>query len=809
MHENQMALIQYGIELMQRVLGIAKAAWPVGHIAEKVRDAAISDETLQHVQQAREIVGDFSDLTPNSTRKNLLSIFCAVADRAGRQMTDCYGNGRRLSIDLNQSTAELPEKMWEDFSAELSRVPPGAGSFETFLHLLCKYGWHLPGTTSFPDISVYEQFKAVASLSCCMTGQTTKKILLVAGDIPGIQKMLYTLSSTKAARTLRGRSFYLQLLNDAIVAAILRELSLPHACVIHNAGGNFRLLVHLGDEQTLEALRREINRRLLALHGGELFLALAWTAVAISDCSQPAGFAEAVHELSEKLRIEKQRPFASLGVEHYQALFGCSGNGSSQICPICQEELLPGELKADVESCRQCDSYQRLAGKIAKAQERPWFAVQESRLRLWDIDLEQASTAGRPSWDEVLQALGRRYGFGEEVSTDQTVWNSVYLLNDVDRFIPATPKAACGYGFRFLANVTPRIEKRELCWLQKSLNESGQDHETPREGNVRDTNIMALCDATGVRCYGVLRMDVDDLGDVFSERLLACDMLHASALSNHLSLFFEGWLNRLCTTAVAEWQSRLRGKFLSDKTDRRDKTPYVIYSGGDDLFIVGTWDFLPFLARRIRRDFGSYVKLGFVSPEAEVQNPPITISAGIYFDAKKFPLYRAAELAKAALGSAKHYVTYEPKYGEIRPEVTKDAIGFLGIALSWTDFENALELTLELARLLANGTGDGKMPRSLLWLLNDVAELYRQDAEQILPNQIAYGRWMWRLDYGHRRFVDQLRQSHPEWVEDVNRVMGMVLDTGRPVDSVRRPTVQFLGMLVRWTELLVREEGNR
>ena len=148
-----------------------------------------------------------------------------------------------------------------------------------------------------------------------MRDQETEKVLLIAGDIPGIQKFLFTITSKGAAKSLRGRSFYLQILNDAIVRTILRELALPSACVIYNAGGNFNLLLPFQSAETLEKTCLEINRRLLKLHKGEIFLAHAMTTINIGDVVRFSLFSEARQDLNEKLQTAKRQAFAGLASE--------------------------------------------------------------------------------------------------------------------------------------------------------------------------------------------------------------------------------------------------------------------------------------------------------------------------------------------------------------------------------------------------------------------------------------------------------------------------------------------------------------
>ncbi len=45
---------------------------------------------------------------------------------------------------------------------------------------------------------------------------------LVGGDIPGIQRTIYTITSKGAAKGLRGRSAFIQLLGDAVVRRVLQ-----------------------------------------------------------------------------------------------------------------------------------------------------------------------------------------------------------------------------------------------------------------------------------------------------------------------------------------------------------------------------------------------------------------------------------------------------------------------------------------------------------------------------------------------------------------------------------------------------------
>ena len=66
--------------------------------------------------------------------------------------------------------------------------------------------------------------------------------ILLKGDISGIQSFLYQVLSDGAARQLRGRSFYLQLLTEVIAHWVLRQLGLPIVNLLLASGGHFYIL---------------------------------------------------------------------------------------------------------------------------------------------------------------------------------------------------------------------------------------------------------------------------------------------------------------------------------------------------------------------------------------------------------------------------------------------------------------------------------------------------------------------------------------------------------------------------------------
>ena len=123
----------------------------------------------------------------------------------------------------------------------------------------------------------------------------------------------------------------------------------------------------------------------------------------------------------------------------------------------------------------------------------------------------------------------------------------------------------------------------------------------------------------------VLRSDVDNLGKAFifgfkeqrdgkiiTDSIRKYETISRTAtLSRHLSMFFKYYINSI----------------LRDK----NRNALIVYSGGDDMFIVGSWNDIIDLAGDIRKAFVKYT------------NGTLSISAGIGIYPHSFPISRIAE----------------------------------------------------------------------------------------------------------------------------------------------------------------------
>jgi len=156
-----------------------------------------------------------------------------------------------------------------------------------------------------------------------------------------------------------------------------------------------------------------------------------------------------------------------------------------------------------------------------------------------------------------------------------------------------------------------------------------------------------------------------------------------SALSAALNDFLGVELEDVCRQTTADWRERLGGLDQpgdepkdTSETDR--KLPYVIYAGGDDLFLVGAWDVLPPLAQAIRAAFD------------RLTDGRLTMSAGISLARDKYPLYRAAEDAGYEVSQINLMAkpealnTLADRIQKVKPDV-------IGISVRNIDDQNSLQ----------------------------------------------------------------------------------------------------------------------
>ncbi|MGQ9629721.1 MAG: type III-A CRISPR-associated protein Cas10/Csm1 [bacterium] len=219
---------------------------------------------------------------------------------------------------------------------------------------------------------------------------------------------------------------------------------------------------------------------------------------------------------------------------------------------------------------------------------------------------------------------------------------------------------------------------------------------------------------------GVLKMDVDYLGLIFEigfdkeEGESDESISRISTLSRMLDVFFSGYINKICERQFDEWKKKVSdlGNKNAEYIDKISNIFYIVYSGGDDLLILGPWSEMPHLARTICEEFREYT----------CSNPNITLSGGIFLCKPKFPINRFASLAGGELEKSK---------GGGRNRIT-----FFQETLEWDRFGDYLEFGERLFEWMSGKDNEEKIGRGFIHQLIEMKRQYIKEGDEVDLNLI-------------------------------------------------------------------------
>lgn len=529
----------------------------------------------------------------------------------------------RPTGEIRATEAEY-QRLYQELETNFRRKSPMRMQVGELLRVLEGILSYVPSSTAraeAADISLYDHVRLTAAYAAAMYQyfaahgitdyrsfaagsegralRETEMYLLVSGDVSGIQPFIYGIPSSGAMRSLRGRSFYLEILLENVVDEILAACGISRSALLYTGGGHFYLLLPNTDTVTeiLSRARSQINAWLLRHFGTSLYLALSWTPCAADEFRAQEdgvhGTQAVFRRVSDLLAQEKLcrydakqlddlfTPTSALNLRH-DAARECA------ICRTSTTELQPYHVDEAVEVCPMCNALYAFGERVLSCDV---FCV-----------MAEAGADVLP-----LPGLGRE----------------CYLTAESVEGVERLPQVPVRLYIKNKVYTGERLATH--LWLG--------DYAAREDGRVLELARLAARsggaeDAAGIRRLGVLRADVDNLGAAFLAGFppAYATLTRTAVLSRHLSLFFKCYINDICAGRHGMEQFSLFGR---EKKAARDV--HIVYSGGDDLFLIGAWDDIVELAVDLRRAF-----LRFTSGK-------LHFSAGIGFFKEKCPV---AEMAR-------------------------------------------------------------------------------------------------------------------------------------------------------------------
>jgi len=549
--------------------------------------------------------------------------------------------------------------------------------YSLILSLLEKYTWCVPSSTQspIPDVSLYDHLRTTSAIAAALyqyheekgwdettiRDDTLLKLRLMVGDFTGIQKYIFGISSTGpggVAKRLRARSFYVSALLSAIADSILDALDLPPVNCVMCSGGRFYLLLPNTDKArgVVKQKQRDIEAWLLKTYEGRIALAMGDIAFCGSEMEQ---FGEILYEADCELDRAKIRPFSQVltdGENWDIAKFQMSLAPRSHACPGCGQRLATD----DAELCSECSRDRDLGSRLANARYLSFYKNE----RLKDT-FELCPGVYLGVYKEKPLALGSPY---KVIKLNDTNLSDLYGL-------PASTE--------FIANYVPTFSEQP-CTGCKGC----PDRESASPGQPKFFDCLAYR-AKGKAYLACIKADVDNLGNLFVNGLRreegkeVVSISRLSTFSRMLNLFFGGVINSMIQNDYPNC--------------------YTVYSGGDDLLLVGPWDEVLNLAEKVHSEFCRFTG----------NNENLTISAGISLFKPRFPVSKAIEVAADNLEKAKRRASQDP---------SKNRICVFKERMAWGDYSPLHER----AKKLETWVNAGVTNTGFIHRLHRYADLYRR-----------------------------------------------------------------------------------
>ena len=516
-----------------------------------------------------------------------------------------------------------------------------------------------------------------------------KVFALYSLDISGIQSFIYDISSKAALKGLRARSFYLEMILEDIADELLERLGLCRVNVLYTGGGHTYLLLPADSEsiRITNDFGRELNEWFINTFGNSLYAASGYTLCSANDLkNMPEGsYRRMFREVSRKLSEQKRCRYTASDIIRLRSV----NNEGGRECRICHrsDRLSEGDI------CTVCAALTNTSDALLR---NAFFAVEKGE-------------------------NGLPLPFGRSLTTHDA--DSLKKLMTQPQYLRSYSKNAQYTG----ENISYRL------WVGDYPGKTVEFSE--------------LVQGEGIKRLGVIRADVDNLGNAFVNGFSETGggkyetLSRTATFSRKLSEFFKLRINHILSN----------GEFSITKTAAGARKAAIVYSGGDDLFVVGKWDDIIGFSVDLHNCLEKYAQ------------GTLTVSAGIGIYDEKFPIYAMAgqtgdleDAAKAYNNNSKNAVALFDKdnvysWDDLIERVIKEKLTAIRELTYGSEHDTAM--LYKMLELVKNGKEKLNIARFAYLLARmrpkDSAPAERKQAYEVLSERL----YRWIKDEEDRRHL--------------------------------------------------------
>lgn len=647
-------------------------------------------------------------------------------------------------------TALEEEEIAEHIATFCNGIPNFSGfvSFDdilnTWLDLLERYTWPVPSDTRYEisDVSLFDHLRSSAAIAACLykrhaaaieAGKNLERryeFILIGGDFSGIQDFIFDITnrgSGGAAKRLRARSLFISLFSEATIHRILHTLDLPLVCNIFSAGGKFLLLAPQTDgiSEVLRTVKSEIEREIHQTYFGQFSFLMSW--MNIKGFREEYGtysFFKTADEMFQRLETEKSRKARNVLIDQTTGSWDVNAFKADSIyaqytdtgdCKVCGKgpALFEDKDQDTGQSTLCCFICYRDKYAIGQKVPRSNYVAFGTALSVRNDDDKRIALMINHSKKNKEKA-----GYYARLLRDYEDNDEYYLIYDIGSAREA------------------KISEKQKPPLRKHIANHVPIQSDGKTLSFEEISKLSIWQhngaAYGTDLLGVLKADIDNLGLIFSKgfenpgraeaNLPDIDRKTVSrflTMSRMIDLFFSGWMKETLFEHQREKVAKQLNGIADIDNERFTKyllneylnfqNIYTVYSGGDDLVLVGPWETMIIFSMFLNMQFREYT----------CANRFITLSAGLTFVKPRHPIASAIDQADELLMKSK--------------ELGKNRITLFGTTFEWDNFPKLINHFLFLNEKL-NDANSNINPSFLYRLLE-----YHRMANAFIENREILG----------------------------------------------------------------------
>jgi CRISPR-associated protein Csm1 len=630
---------------------------------------------------------------------------------------------------------------------KLKNYPKGRALLETLNYIFKSTTLFVPAATYGvkPDTTLYGHSKLTAVLSSALSGGYG----LIRINIKGIQRFVTNVvGESEASKRFRGRSLFLQLLQQALTDYITTKLGYSELNNIAPEPGEIILLIDKNDYDRAKGLIESVLNKLFEWSNYELQFELHAPKDVIGNAHDPGSFSNVYNALWEGpgWLIGFTKILSNVDVDRY----GDSANRVFSIVDGSDECVRGGEVSIQLMNSLAPGTFE-VGDKVSLMNLLSLVVGHASRNLKYVMEVIYR---GDKPVDEPIVCYNRYNNFMVTnvfveplntklilISSDSDVnldINTIKLLvknadkadlikvlkvNDPLNFIPSA------------SSNDELLEKTVWGWFMLDMY-----HPVTEDGEFKDLDSMGNYIALGV-------VDADELGSI------------VRGLSRRPGVLES--FSTILSFAINYVPIKVRDE-LKSKHDECGENIVVLYSGGDDVAVYGRWDcvikFLAMVANHVNKITG------------------LSLSGGVYVFRSKYPIYYAYREARSLESLAKKEGKDMKNMG-----IMKDTSGLVALSIAepyllgytekpvfalsitWDEAEKMLEIAHELVN-------SPKVPSSLLYRLYEIGAMIHDALSR--GNKTLLARALVTYAYLYVR--------NEETMKELSKVMGSTSDLRIP-----------------------------